>query len=94
MGDAAAPLHVGRLHHDQVRARVGEHGEMAEVPIGGGAVVGAVLAHGRDDDAILEREVGKLDRREQGAGHGSGRIDRVNAGGLSKARYLRDFMAP
>jgi hypothetical protein len=62
MRDAAAPLDVGRLDHDQIGARVGEHGKMAEVPIGGGPVVGAVLAHGRDDDAIVEFKSGKLDR--------------------------------
>ena len=45
VGDAAAPLHVGRFDHHQRGARVGEHAEMAEVPIVGRAIVGAVLAH-------------------------------------------------
>ena len=52
VGDTPAPLDVGRLDHHQIGARVGEHAEMAEMPIGSRAVVGAVLAHGRNDDAV------------------------------------------
>ena len=44
---------------------------MIEVPVGGDAVVGAVLAHGRDDDPVREFEIGKPDRRKQGTGHGT-----------------------
>src|SRR5262249_5907072 len=42
---------------------------MVEMPVGGDAVVGAVLAHRRDDDAVDELEIGKPDRGKQGTGH-------------------------
>ena len=69
VGDAAVALDMGGLDHHQRRAGIGQHAEMAEMPIGGAAVVGAVLAHGRDDDAVRKLEIGEPDRREQGAGH-------------------------
>jgi hypothetical protein len=37
---------------------------MIEVPVGGYAVVGTVLAHGRDDDPVREVEIGKSDGRK------------------------------
>jgi len=69
VGDAAVALDVRRLDHDQCSAGIGQHAEMAEVPVVGCAVVGAVLAHGRNDDAIAQFEIGKPDRSKQGAGH-------------------------
>src|SRR5215510_6517342 len=69
VADAAAALDAGRLDHDQRRPGIGEHAEVVDVPVGGHAVVGAVLAHGRDDDAVREFEIGELNGRKQGTGH-------------------------
>ena len=66
VADAAAALDAGRFDHDQRRAGIGEHAEMIEMPVGGHAVVGAVLAHGRDDDPIREFEIGELDAKKTG----------------------------
>ena len=52
MRDATAPLHMGCLDHNQPGARIGQHAEVSDVPVGGDAVGGAVLAHRRDNDAI------------------------------------------
>ncbi len=52
VGDAAVALHVRGLDHHQRRAGIGQHAEMAEMPVVGAAVVGTVLAHGGDDDAV------------------------------------------
>ena len=69
VADAAAALDARRFDDEQSRARIGEHAEVIEVPVGGHAVVGAVLAHRRNDDAVREFEIGELDARKQGAGH-------------------------
>ena len=69
VADAAAALDAGRLDHHQRRPGIGEHTEVVDVPVGGYAVVGAVLAHGRDHDAVREFEIGELNGRKQGAGH-------------------------
>ena len=69
MGDAAVTLHMGRLDDDEAGAGIGEHAEMGDVPIAGAAVTGAVLAHRRDDDAVVELDAGELDGREQRCGH-------------------------
>ena len=71
MTDAAAALDARGLDHDQRCAGIGEHAEMIEVPVGGDAIVGTVLAHRRDDDPVREFEIGKPDRRKQGTGHGT-----------------------
>ena len=50
----------------------GAHGklaEMHEMPVVGRTVLGHVLAHGRDDNAIGQREAAQLEGAEQGAGH-------------------------
>ena len=52
MGDAAAALDMRRFDDHEARAGIGQHAEMGEMPVGGGAVIGAVLAHRRDDDAV------------------------------------------
>ena len=70
VGDAAAPLHVGRLDHDKPGAGIGQHAEMGDVPVGRDAVGGAVLAHRGDNNAVGQFKIGKPDRREQGARHG------------------------
>ena len=43
--------------------------EMDQVPVGGRAVPGGVLAHRRDDDAVWESEGAEREGREEG-GHG------------------------
>jgi hypothetical protein len=74
MGDAAVTLNVGHLDDDKSGARIGEHAQMGDVPIARAAVVGAVLAHRRDDYAVVEFQIGKPNRGEQNA------IDRHAAG--------------
>src|SRR5262249_24574079 len=69
VGDPATALDASGLNHDQLRPGNGEHIEVHNVPIGGHAVVGAVLAHRRDHDAVREFEIGELDGRKQGTGH-------------------------
>ncbi len=76
VGDAAAALDAGRFDHDQPRARIGQHAEMIDVPVGGDAVVGAVLAHRRHDDPVGELEFGETDRGKQRTGH----VTRVTLG--------------
>ena len=68
VGDAAAALDMRRLDDDEARAGIGQHAEMGEMPVGGGAVVGAVLAHRRDDDAVGEFDTAELDGCEE-SGH-------------------------
>ena len=69
VADAAAALDVGHLGDHQAGAGIRQHAEMVDMPVGGDAVVGAVLAHGRDDDPVRELEVGEPDRGEQSTGH-------------------------
>ena len=59
MADAATPLDPGGLDHHQRRPRIGKRAEVADVPVGRCPVVGAVLTHRRNDDAV-----GKLKARE------------------------------
>ena len=70
LGDAAAALDVGHLDHDHAGAGIGQHAEMGHMPIVADAVIGAVLAHRRDDDAVGELEAGEADGRKQGTRHG------------------------
>ena len=63
--DATDRTHRRRLENAEACARLGELSDMRPVPWARRAIDGAELAQGRDDDAVLEREVGKLDRREQ-----------------------------
>ncbi len=69
MGDAAVALHMGRLDNDEAGARIRQHAEMGKVPIGGATINGAVLAHGRHDDAIFEFDAAEPDWRKQDAWH-------------------------
>ena len=71
MGDAAMPLDMSSFDHKQSGAGIRQHAEMREVPVIGDAIIGAVLAHRRNDDAVRQGQVGKFDRREQGARHRS-----------------------
>ena len=67
--DAAFARHVGRLDHHQPGAAVGEVAEVHEVPVVHAAVVGGVLAHRRDDDAVGQRDAAEVDRREKSRRH-------------------------
>ena len=55
----------GRFDGEHAGARQQHLAPVDEVPVGGAAVVGGVLAHRRDDDAIGERQAAQRDRVEQ-----------------------------
>jgi hypothetical protein len=69
MGDATMAFDMGRLDDQEAGARGRQHTEMRQMPIGGAAIDCAILAHGRDDDAIVQCNASELQRREQGTGH-------------------------
>jgi hypothetical protein len=69
VADPPTALDAGGLNDEQRRSGVGKHTEVIEVPVGRHAVIRAVLAHRRNNDAVPEFEIGKPDRRKQGAGH-------------------------
>ncbi len=52
MRDPAKPLDMRRFKHEKPGAGICQHAEMGHVPVVGDAVIGAVLAHRRDDDAV------------------------------------------
>ncbi len=85
VGDTAAPLDMGRLDDQEPGAGIRQHAEMRHVPVVADAVVGAVLAHRRDDDAVGKRQIGKLYGREQSARH---RLSHL-AGGSKKQELWR-----
>ena len=51
-GLPAKPLDMRRFKDEKPGAGICQHAEMGHVPVVGDAVVGAVLAHRRDDDAV------------------------------------------
>ena len=55
VGDAAVAFDMGGFDHEQAGAGIGQHAEMGQVPVIGDAVIGAVLAHRRHDDAVRKR---------------------------------------
>jgi hypothetical protein len=57
----------GRLGHHQAGTALRERPEVDEVPVGGSAVLGGVLTHGRDPDAVAERRAAQRQRREEQA---------------------------
>ena len=67
--DAADRIDVGHFGHDQRRCAERELAEVHQMPVIGGAVGRVVLAHGRDNDAVGQRQAAHGDRREQRAGH-------------------------
>ena len=89
MGDAAVPFNVGGLHDNKGSAGMRQHAEVHEMPVIGAAIVGRILAHRRDDDAVGKFEARHTKRREQGTGHG---IDSTLAGSaaLSAAGWTSD----
>ena len=62
--DAALAADVGHLGDHQPGAADRAAAEVHEVPVVGRAVLGRVLAHRRDDDAVREHEVAQAERRE------------------------------
>ena len=68
--DAAFARHVRRFDHQQSRAAVGELAEVDQMPVVQAAVVGLVLTHRRDDDAVGQRNGAELDRRKEFGEHG------------------------
>ena len=59
----------GGLQGEQAGAGHRELAQMHQVPVGGLAIAGRVLAHRRDEDAVLERERVERQRFEQFGGH-------------------------
>lgn len=64
-GDAAAGLNGGGFDKDEARAVERQLAEMHQVVVGQVAVVGAVLAHGRHDDAVVQLDGAHAQRREE-----------------------------
>ena len=74
MRDAAVPLDVGHLDGHHAGAREREVGPVIEMPVARRAVVGRILAHRCDGDAIRELQRAEGDRCKQMRGHaGSGK---------------------
>ena len=74
VGDAAVLGHRRRLDEHEAGAAEREAAEMDEMPVGGVAVDRRVLAHRRDDDAVLERQCAERERAEQGRWHGEASV--------------------
>ncbi len=66
--DAAFGLDRGRLDDHHAGARHGHRSQVHHVPVGGRAVIGRILAHRRDDDAVGKLQIADFDRGKQG-GH-------------------------
>ncbi len=62
--DAAAALDMRGLDDHQPGARDGVLAQMHQVPVGGAAVDRAVLAHGRDDNAVRQFELAQPQRAQ------------------------------
>ena len=73
--DAALGGDAGHLGVDEAGAALGALAEVDEVPVGGDAVDGLVLGHGRDDDAVLELEAAQAEGGEHRAADGGVRAD-------------------
>ena len=52
MGNTAEALDMRRFDNQQAGAGISQHAEVCHVPIGSDAVIGAVLAHRRNHDAV------------------------------------------
>ena len=70
MADAAAPLDVGHLDGDHAGARHRQVHPVLEMPDRGRAVIGRILAHGGNGDAVGKVELAEGNRRKQVGGHG------------------------
>ena len=67
-GDAGFGADGCGFGHYHARSSYCPAAEMDQVPVGGVAVDRAVLAHGRDDDAVGEGDAALLERREEVVG--------------------------
>ena len=63
-GNAPFRRDAGHLGIDQPSPALGTFGVMHEMPVGRAAIHSAVLRHGRDDDAVLQRHVAQTKGRE------------------------------
>src|SRR5689334_9371651 len=70
VGDATSGFDGACFEDDEAGSPHGAAAEMDEVPVVGEAVGAGVLAHGRDDDAVFERDVPKLKGIEEMSGRG------------------------
>ena len=61
---------------------MGQHSKVHEMPVIGATVIGGILTHRRNHDAVDEFEIRQAERREQGTGH---EIDRTRLGTLDLA---------
>ena len=68
-GDAPLGLHAGGLDDHQSGPGYGELAQMHDVPVADRALAGAVLAHGRDDDAVGQLQRAQTERREECRAH-------------------------
>ena len=71
VGDAPFRADRGRLDRQRARARERQLPEMHLVPVGHLAVLGRILAHRSDDDAVGEPQPANLNRFEQSRHHHS-----------------------
>ena len=85
-GDAAFGADGGGFGDDGAGSADGAGAEVDEVPVVGVAVGGAVLAHGRDDDAVGEGDAALRERGEEGGG-------REGHGGLDVASVREDAVS-
>ena len=103
--DAADRRNRGRLDREHAGARFQELAPMHDVPVGGAAIHGGVLAHRRHDDAVRQRELAELEGREEvGFGHGDGEaavaadllrlMTRTTSASFSAGRSRRADSAP
>src|SRR3954454_23583124 len=68
IGDAAARLNSTRLEDDERCPTDGTAAMVDEVPVGRKTVGAGVLAHRRNHDAVLERDIAHAERLEQVGG--------------------------
>lgn len=88
-GDAAAGLHRSGLGEQRAGARQCQLPEVDQVPVGGLAVLGRVLAHGGSHDPVGQRKPTQLARGEELAHGGGFRVAASRAAGRSRAARFR-----
>jgi hypothetical protein len=80
--NAAAPFHIGHLDHDQAGAGIRQHAEVSHVPVVGAAVIGAVLAHRGNNDAVRKVKSADTKRRKQCTAHDRKNMSMMEGTGL------------
>ena len=94
VADAPFRRDRGRLDRQQRRAGQRQLAEVDDVPVGHAAVLGRILAHRRDDDAVAKLEAADIERAEQ-SGHGDPyAAGRARAGGRPPSAVRRSAAAP